>query len=93
MASTVVDAYLKIVQDEGFAPVVAAQLFGHVHAEEIRIGTGFGGPMLLSGALSPVYNNNPTFHLVEYDSSTGKLLDYMVYYTEIKNPAEPQNLW
>lgn len=80
-----VEQYLAIVQDEFLGPVIAAQLFGHVHADEFRVlpnpavGTG---PILLSGAVSPIYWNNPSFRVVEYDSS-GDLINYKAYYAEL----------
>merc|ERR1712137_121959 len=41
------------------------------------------GPVLLQGALSPIFRNNPSFRLVEYDPSTQQPLDYTVYYSDM----------
>ncbi|CAE8716314.1 unnamed protein product, partial [Polarella glacialis] len=71
-------------------PWVAAQLFGHVHADEFRLLPGSiqgAGPILLSGALSPVYRTFPSFRIVDYDSATGRLLNYRVYYTNLSSTA------
>ena len=64
-----VESYLRVVQDEAYGGTIAAQLFGHVHADEIRLlpesPTKESHPILLSGAISPVYQNNPSFKIVE----------------------------
>merc|ERR1712232_400959 len=77
-----VKAYLNLVEDPKLGGCIAAQLFGHVHAEEIRVlprAPPGAGPVLLMGAISPIFHNNPSFRLVEYDASTGRMLDYTDY--------------
>ena len=54
----------RIVQDPVLGSIVSAQLFGHVHKDEIRIlpkAPRGAGPIFLSSSLSPVYYNNPSF--------------------------------
>lgn len=88
-----VEAYLKLVQDTGF---IAAQLFGHVHADEFRILPGAppaAGPVLLSGAISPVYGCQPSFRVVEYDQTSGRLLSYRVYYAELTPGSTADLKW
>ena len=88
-----VDRYLEIVQNEALGSVISAQVFGHVHADEFRLlpnparGTG---PILLSGALSPVYHNNPSFRVLEIDDVTGSLLDYRVYWAPLTQNGDLQ---
>lgn len=80
------NAYRGILVDEGLGSVVAAQLFGHVHASEFRVLSGAPremGPTMLSGSISPIYRSNPGFRLVEYDPDTGRPLNYLVYYSEM----------
>lgn len=79
-----VEEYLSIVQDEVMGSVIAAQLFGHVHKDEIRTlpkAPPGAGPIFLSLSLSPVYYNYPAFKQVTWDEN-GAFLDYEVFYTE-----------
>jgi len=79
-------AYRRLISDPVLGAAVAAQLFGHVHADEIRWlpeAPETMGPILLSGAVSPIFRTNPSFRLVEYEPSTGQLLNYLVYWAEL----------
>lgn len=78
--------FMSLVQDPAYAHIVAAQLYGHVHADEFRLlplHPAGAGPTFVSGALSPVYDNNPSFRLMEYEPATGRMLGYTVYYADI----------
>ncbi len=79
-----VQEYLSIVQDEVMGSVIAAQLFGHVHKDEIRTlpkPPPGAGPIFLSLSLSPVYYNYPAFKQVTWDEN-GAFLDYEVFSTQ-----------
>jgi len=79
-------AYLNIVQDPILGAVIKAQLFGHVHADEVRIlpqAPMGAGPMLLVGAVSPIYYENPSFRLMEYDEDSGALLNVKVFWANL----------
>jgi len=78
--------YLAIVEDPILGKAVAAQFFGHTHTDEFRVLTGAprgAGPLLVSGAISPIYDNNPTFRLIEYDANTGKLQNIKVFWANL----------
>ncbi|CAK9010461.1 unnamed protein product [Durusdinium trenchii] len=80
-----VEAYLEIVQDPVLGPWIAAQLFGHVHKDELRLlpePPASAGPIFLSSSLSPVYYNNPSFKLVEYDPISGRLLNLQTFISD-----------
>jgi len=71
---------------------VAAQLFGHVHMAEIRTlpnAPHGSGPILTSSALSPIFHNNPAFTVVEYDPSSGRMVNYKIYYAELSSGSQP----
>eukprot|EP00928_Gymnodinium_smaydae_P094621 TRINITY_DN7972_c0_g1_i3.p1 TRINITY_DN7972_c0_g1~~TRINITY_DN7972_c0_g1_i3.p1 ORF type:complete len:492 (+),score=41.31 TRINITY_DN7972_c0_g1_i3:45-1520(+) len=77
-----------------FGDRVAAQLFGHVHADEIRLWSSKGkflhtGPTLLTGAISPIYSSVPCFRVVKYHATSQKLMDYDVYALEMENHNIP----
>ncbi|CAJ1462380.1 unnamed protein product [Effrenium voratum] len=59
--------------------VIAAQLFGHVHRDEVRL-----LPNPPPGA-GPIFFNNPCIKTVSYDEDTGEFLDFDVFYTRISN--------
>jgi sphingomyelin phosphodiesterase acid-like 3 len=85
-----VDSYLAIV--ETYASIIVGQLFGHVHSDEFRIidPTSAAAPILLSGAVTPVYDNNPSFRIVEYSQFDNTITDYCVYWLNI---SEPEPTW
>jgi len=81
-----INVYYEIIQE--FDDVVAGQLFGHLHSDEFRVGVGksaipssLSTPLLLTGSLTPIHGNNPSFRKVFYDGGAAddnrfKLLDY-----------------
>jgi len=85
--SKYVRTYLDIVEDPVLGSNIALQLFGHVHAEEIRYlknAPEEAGPMLISGAVSPVYENYPGFRILEYNRSSGRPLHFETYFTKLE---------
>jgi sphingomyelin phosphodiesterase acid-like 3 len=72
------------------ADVVRLALFGHTHADEMRLLTPDDGPQALITAISgvpvkivasisPVNGNRPTFTLAAIDPATATLADYTVF--------------
>eukprot|EP00588_Corethron_pennatum_P023523 CAMPEP_0194340934 /NCGR_PEP_ID=MMETSP0171-20130528/88043_1 /TAXON_ID=218684 /ORGANISM="Corethron pennatum, Strain L29A3" /LENGTH=470 /DNA_ID=CAMNT_0039106077 /DNA_START=146 /DNA_END=1558 /DNA_ORIENTATION=- len=90
------DRYLALMLE--YSDVVAAQLFGHVHSDEFRAAS-LGGkplpPLLMTGALTPVYSNNPNFRVVRYNRLDGTILDYDTYFFDVAkaNDAAVQPQW
>ncbi|KAF1328978.1 Calcineurin-like phosphoesterase, partial [Globisporangium splendens] len=73
-----------------FPDVIKAQFFGHVHSVEFRIppissdATEFElVPLFVSGSISPLFGNNPSFMVWDYNASTYEVLDFTVYGTNI----------
>ncbi|RLN77278.1 hypothetical protein BBJ28_00004749 [Nothophytophthora sp. Chile5] len=97
-----IQTYKRIVGR--YADVVKAQFFGHVHSIEFRVpvaslddggkdGEGFQlPPMFISGSISPLFGNNPSFMVWDFDSETYEVLDFAVYGTNISD-SEPQLDW
>ncbi|KAL3674663.1 hypothetical protein V7S43_000603 [Phytophthora oleae] len=87
-----------------YADVIKAQFFGHVHSVEFRVPvTSLDGPtgeddhfqllpMYITGSISPLFGNNPSFMVWEYDTGTYEVLDYAVYASYIAK-SEPQLNW
>jgi len=89
---TYVDSYLELVQDKQLSGTIVAQLFGHVHKEEIRIlpdAPSDTGPMILTGSISPIFRNQPSFRVFEYDAKTGRPLTWKTYYAELTEGSSP----
>ena len=87
-----VTKYLALVQDPALGPTVAAQLFGHVHKDEVRVLPNpppGAGPIFLSSSISPVYYNNPSFKMVQYNRTSGRLLDFKTIYADITADGKP----
>jgi sphingomyelin phosphodiesterase acid-like 3 len=84
-----------------YADVIKAQFFGHVHSVEFRVPVASldGGddafqllPMYITGSISPLFGNNPSFMVWDFDTETYEVLDYAVYASYIAD-SEPQLDW
>ncbi|KAG7384989.1 Acid sphingomyelinase-like phosphodiesterase 3a [Phytophthora boehmeriae] len=87
-----------------YADVIKAQFFGHVHSVEFRVpvetldgGAGADDafqllPMYISGSISPLFGNNPSFMVWDFDTKTYEVLDYAVYGSDIADSV-PQLKW
>ena len=81
------DRYHDVVAE--FADVIVAQLFGHTHSDEWRVEnpgkdvahplTHPRPPLFISSAITPVYNNRPSFKRVTYNLTSKALLSYAMY--------------
>lgn len=86
-----ISTYYAIVHE--FDDIIAGQLFGHLHTDEFRVGLGqsaipfsLSTPLLLTGSLTPLHGNNPSFRKVFFggkddtvllnESIKYRLLDY-----------------
>jgi len=69
--------------------VISGQLFAHTHCDTFRVlpSANVSHPLFISSALSPVYENNPSFRVWKYRGS--ELLDYTVHAADL-DPAGPQ---
>lgn len=89
--SVYVDSFLAVVSK--FDDVIAAMLFGHVHSDEFRVVDhsvyNLSVPILMSGAITPIYDNNPSFKVFRYDRETKELLDSQVYSAPVATPYVP----
>ncbi|MGA8877096.1 MAG: metallophosphoesterase, partial [Candidatus Korobacteraceae bacterium] len=67
---------------EKYQDVIVASFAGHTHSDDFRvINPSAKEPqfVLISAAISPVYNQNPSFRLVRF-AKDGSLVDNTVYY-------------
>lgn len=52
-----------------FSDVIAGQFFGHTHSNELRVSNSLPSdspPIVIIGAVSPIYGNDPGFSIVTY---------------------------
>lgn len=65
------------------AGTVRLALFGHTHSDEMRLleapGQSAGVPVKLTGSITPLHGNLPTFTLAMVDPVTADLKDFTVY--------------
>eukprot|EP00041_Stephanoeca_diplocostata_P012269 m.205788 g.205788 ORF g.205788 m.205788 type:complete len:566 (+) comp18882_c0_seq1:205-1902(+) len=76
-----VESFLSIVST--YDDVIMTMLFGHVHSDEFRTAAASKSdltvPILMSSAITPIYDNNPSFKVFRYDKNTKALLDSTMY--------------
>lgn len=87
-------AYLELVRE--FADVIACNMAGHYHKDDFRIihnaaNTEAVSYMHILPSISPIYNNNPGFEVVDYDPETGVLNNYTVYWANVAPSAQNQD--
>eukprot|EP01111_Echinosteliopsis_oligospora_P000100 TRINITY_DN1009_c1_g1_i1.p1 TRINITY_DN1009_c1_g1~~TRINITY_DN1009_c1_g1_i1.p1 ORF type:complete len:437 (-),score=74.16 TRINITY_DN1009_c1_g1_i1:74-1384(-) len=78
-------AFLSILSE--YDSVIDGIFFGHIHRDEFRVISNQASPltttaMLITSAVSPVYDNNPSFRIYQTNSSFS-LLDYEIYYMDL----------
>lgn len=73
-----IEMYKEIIKD--YSDIIRAQLFGHLHRNEVRFSPdGNLPPLFITTALSPRYNNNPAFIVWEYDPTSYELCDFVLH--------------
>ncbi|MEO8665606.1 MAG: hypothetical protein ABI462_08910 [Ignavibacteria bacterium] len=82
------DAFLRIVKD--YKDVITGAFGGHYHRDDFRVIYDEKDPISfihLTPSISPIYGNNPSYHIFKFDRSNHLLLNYETYY--IKNLTGP----
>jgi sphingomyelin phosphodiesterase acid-like 3 len=66
-----------------YATTIQAGFSGHIHQDSYRLimDTGVAvGVEKIAPSISPIFGNNPGFHLFDYDRQTGDLMDFSTWY-------------
>jgi sphingomyelin phosphodiesterase acid-like 3 len=67
-----------------FADVITASFIGHTHHDSYRLigDTGDAAHLVekITPAISPVYDQNPSFQIFSYDPASGEPTDFSTYY-------------
>ncbi|KAI2496170.1 endopolyphosphatase [Fragilaria crotonensis] len=77
--------YHEIV--EMYASKIRAQLFGHFHDIEFRVVPSTTLLTFLGPAITPVYNNNPAYQVIHYQTSNGLLEDVDSYILNLSDTS------
>ncbi len=74
-----------------YAPVITANLTGHVHFDGYRLILDRNKQALdvekIAPAISPIFGQNPGFHVFDYDAKTGEPTDFTTVYLDLTKPA------
>lgn len=83
--------YMKQTTQD-YKDIITAQLYGHTHSDQWYIQTvtdtfpkteGASSFMLTMPGLTPVYSENPSFRLIEYDSKKQRLMNFKQFYMDL----------
>jgi hypothetical protein len=80
-----------------FSDVIAGQFFGHTHSNELRVSNSLPSdspPIIIIGAVSPIYGNDPGFSIVTYHQSgeSEATNDTTQSYQRVQQPFVPLDL-
>ena len=73
--------FIGLLRD--YSGTIQANLSGHTHQDSYRlvtIGGGAAGVEKMAPSISPIFGNNPGFHLFDYDTRSGALRDFSTWY-------------
>jgi len=74
-----------------YASVITANLTGHVHFDGYRLILGADNQALdvekIAPAISPIFGQNPGFHVFDYEVKTGEPMDFTTVYLDLTDPA------
>ncbi len=74
-----------------YAAVITANLTGHVHFDGYRLIFDKDRKALdvekIAPGISPIFGQNPGFHVFDYDVKTGEPTDFTTVYLDLANPA------
>ena len=81
-----------LLQD--YATTIQANFSGHTHQDSYRLVMDAGvavGVEKIAPSISPIFGNNPGFHLFDYDRQTGDLIDFSTWYLANLEQASATN--
>lgn len=76
------------------AATIQANLAGHTHQDDYRLITDAGraaGVEKIAPSISPIFGNNPGFHLFAYDKQTGDPTDFSTWFLANLDQASTAN--
>jgi hypothetical protein len=73
--------FAQLLRD--YAATIQAGFAGHTHQDSYRLTMDAGvavGVEKVAPSISPIFGNNPGFHLFSYDQQTGDVIDFSTWY-------------
>ena len=73
--------FLQLVGE--YRSLIQAVFAGHTHMDDFRVISRDGQPALfikIAPAVSPIYGNNPSFQVYQYDRDSGVIQNYQTYF-------------
>jgi len=73
---------------------IRAIIASHIHRNDLRVITDVASPVAYIRtvpSVSPVYGNNPSYEIAEFDKSTNSLVNEKTYYFDLANSAKQWN--
>eukprot|EP00457_Paulinella_chromatophora_P003784 gb/GEZN01003792.1/.p1 GENE.gb/GEZN01003792.1/~~gb/GEZN01003792.1/.p1 ORF type:complete len:598 (-),score=63.91 gb/GEZN01003792.1/:237-2030(-) len=74
-----------------YRDVVVACFMGHEHTDEFRLFNSQTLLVLQNAAVSPVYDDNPTFRIFAYDQSNLKIINWYNMYTDLSKQTQSEH--
>jgi len=84
--------FLNIVRE--YSETIKLSFAGHFHRDDFRIVYENEKPVSyihITPSVSPIYGNNPSYQIIEYDKSNFELINYQTYY--LKNFTGPDSAY
>jgi sphingomyelin phosphodiesterase acid-like 3 len=74
--------FVELIRD--YAAIIGAGFAGHIHHDDFRLLLSRRGQAVavekIAPAISPIFGQNPGFHVFAYDRPTGRPTDYSTHY-------------
>ena len=84
------DMFIKIIKK--YSKVVKANFSGHFHRDDFRVFSEDDRPysfIHITPSISPVYANNPCYHVITYEPSSFSLVNYESYSINLSTGNDP----
>ena len=77
-----------------YRDTIVFTLAGHTHMDDFRLaldrGTGRSSFLVVTPAISPIFENNPGLHVLSYDRKTFSVLDYTTHQLDLATGSSKQ---
>ena len=84
--------YVNIIKK--YNKMIKAQFFGHEHLNTFRLfeeDSKILAPIIISSSISPIFCNAPQYRIIEYDTHTFEILDFISYRANVGSGTWTEN--
>lgn len=85
------EKFLEIISE--YSSIINSTFAGHFHRDDFRVIMKDNNPVSfisITPSISPIYGNNPSYKVFQYDKTTFSLTDYDGYYIEGLTTSKPE---